>query len=127
MACTIEDLVADGKAAVGADKIDAQAVKTYFLALILRQLGGEDLTDICAYAASLRSAGNYADYDIMNANLVAYGLLAQAYGVQEEGNVGTGELKAVAACAHCCDVTPISLQIAEALIVCKISELVQPV
>lgn len=124
MACTIEELIADGRAAVGADKIDLQAVKVYVLALILRQLEGEDLTDVCSYAASLRSAGNYAGYDIDNALLVAYGRLAQAYGVPYDGNVGEGQLKAVAACAHCCDVTPVSLKIAEALIVCKISELI---
>lgn len=125
MACDIATLVAENPQLNSLDKVGVQAAKLYILALILKQLGGEDRTDICAFVDSLRGHDGYSGYQTDSAILTSYIRLAEAYGVTLDDAV-PGAGYAVVACSHCCGVTNKAMQNAEAQLLCEIADNVHP-
>lgn len=118
--CTIPALVDAYPALKTLDKIDAQSLTVLILAAILRELGGSDLTDICALAESMRQYDGLPEYDLQSARLAALANLAQAFGVTEE-EVASVNVRDALECGHCCQITPSSMRTAETYLWCLIA------
>jgi hypothetical protein len=118
--CNIPTLVDEQSQLNVLDQVGVQAAKVYILALILKELGGEDNTDICALADSLRPYDGYSQYQRDSARLAALIRLAEYFGVTLDDAI-PGQGLAAVACAHCCSVTNASLENAETLLWCRIA------
>lgn len=113
-------MVSDGAPFIGVDKVDAQALRVYILALALRALTGTDHTDICAFADSLRPYDGLSPNQIQSAQLMALVHLAESSGADDPGGVQS-VLNSIH-CAHCCGTTSNSLKNAESVLLCMVAD-----
>lgn len=117
MACEISTLVTEGESFKNIDDIDAQALRTYLLALMLHELTGENV-DICALAEEMKQYNYLSDGDLRTAELSAMVRLATASGVD---NVTEAQARTAIACSHCCTITPRAMWMAEINLWCRVA------
>jgi len=126
--CNIADLAQEGseKGLNSMDKVDTQAAIAYLLATTIRALGpgAPDYTDICALAKSLQQYDSLPDYARNAARLEAWEEISENT-TGEEPNWDT--VREAIKCAHCCDITPKSIENAITFLLCRLSTLIQPI